>query len=94
MIETLEDPFLALSLAVSVGLILHLWLRRAGSLGQKILWSVALMVPLLGALFYLALYSAPPVQPEHLRAREHPDLWAAPTHHDASGHRNSIDHHD
>jgi hypothetical protein len=89
----LEEPFFALSLTVSGVLILHLWIRRRGSVGQKILWSILLAVPLLGALLYLAFYSPPVVQSEDLRAREHPDLWAAESNRTPSDHPGSLDHH-
>ena len=89
----LEEPFVALSLTVSGVLILHLWIRRRGSVGQKILWSIILAVPLLGALFYLAFYNPPAVRSEDLRAREHPDLWAAGSNHAPSDHHGSHDHH-
>lgn len=82
----LEQPFFALAFLVSGILILHLWVRRRGSIGQKILWSMILMIPLLGALLYLAYYIPPPIQPEHDQAREHPDLWAAPSGHDTFDH--------
>lgn len=82
----LQEPLFALSLTVSGVLILHLWIRRRGSVGQKILWSIILAVPLLGALLYLAFYNPPAAQSEDLRAREHPDLWAAESNHSSSDH--------
>ena len=82
----LQEPFFALSITVSGVLILHLWIRRRGSVGQKILWSIILAVPLLGAFLYLAFYNPPAVQSEDSRAREHPDLWAAESNHASSDH--------
>lgn len=85
----LDEPFFALSLTVSGVLILHLWIRRRGSVGQKILWSVILAVPLLGALLYLVFYNPPAIQSENLRAREHSDLWAAESNRAPSDHHGS-----
>jgi hypothetical protein len=89
----LQEPFFALSLTASGVLILHLWIRRRGGVGQKILWAIILAVPLLGALLYLVFYTPPKVQSDDLRAREHPDLWAAGSNHAPSDHHGSSDHH-
>ena len=72
-------PRMALALAVclSFALLVHLWLRRAGGVGQKLRWSVVLALPYLGPIFYVAFYVPPSIQPGHLQARENPDLWAA-----------------
>src|SRR5687768_11026115 len=44
MPSLLEQPFFALAFIVSGILILHLWVRRRGSIGQKILWSMILTI--------------------------------------------------
>jgi len=82
----LREPFFALTLTVSGALILHLLIRRRGSLGQKLLWSTILAIPLLGALLYLAFYDPPPVQLDDSRTREHQDVWAAQSDHDTFDH--------
>ncbi len=94
MIGILEDPMIDVLGAVSIAMIAHLWLYRGGRPGQKLFWSLVLLAPLLGPLFYLALYVPPSVQPEHMRAREHPDPWAAEYHHDGLDHHDSMGHHD
>jgi hypothetical protein len=51
---------LASCLFVSLCLIARLWFtRRRDSALRKILWSIMLLVPLLGWLFYAAFYHAP-----------------------------------
>lgn len=56
------NPFgpvvLAAALSVSAVLIYRLW-RRPDAPGKKILWSLVLLVPLFGWIFYGALYKPP-----------------------------------
>jgi len=55
---------------ISLLCIVHLWVVRRARLLKRIAWSVALLVPYLGPLFYGALFEPLPAQPEHVRARE------------------------
>lgn len=50
----------AVCLSVSLCFVVHLWLARRGDpvIGRGV-WTVILLVPLLGWLFYLAFYRAP-----------------------------------
>jgi hypothetical protein len=49
---------------------LHLWGRAGGGSAKKVLWTFVLLVPVLGPLFYGAMYDAPDEQEEGLRAGE------------------------
>ena len=49
-------------LCVSLALMNGLW-RREGTAGKKAFWSLALLIPVLGWLFYLAFYKVPASKP-------------------------------
>ena len=55
---------LAFSAGVSLLCLLHLWLRRPGSLARKAFWSIAVWLPFLGPIFYATLYRVPPKKPD------------------------------
>ena len=55
---------------VSVLCALHLWTKAQGSTAKKVLWSFVVLVPVMGPLFYGAVYDAPAEQDEDLRAAE------------------------
>ena len=55
---------------VSVLCVLHLWKKAAGSTAKKVLWSFVVLVPVMGPLFYGAIYDAPSEQDEDLRAAD------------------------
>ena len=65
----------AASALVSASLILCLWIRhRRDSLFKRCLWSLVLLVPVIGWIFYGGLYQPPSVQPEDMRAKETPGI--------------------
>jgi hypothetical protein len=66
----MPEPLWTVLGAVSAGFIVHLWARRHGSAAGKAVWSLALLVPALGPLFYLAMYEAPGEQADDLQAVE------------------------
>ena len=49
-------------LCVSLALMNGLW-RREGTAGKKAFWSLTLLIPVLGWLFYLAFYKVPASKP-------------------------------
>lgn len=50
--------FLALLETVGLLCLVHLWRRRdGGSVAKRLAWSLALVVPLLGPIFYGALFT-------------------------------------
>jgi hypothetical protein len=56
---------------ISAALILSLWVRyRYDHLLKRLLWSLVLLVPVIGWVFYGGLYRPPPVQPKDMRARD------------------------
>ncbi len=61
----------AISVSISLCLIANLWIRRrSDSLGRKLSWSIILLVPVIGWLFYAAFYHPPeasgvPASTEH-----------------------------
>ena len=57
-------PVLAFSAALSLACVLHLWLRRSGSLWRKAFWSLAVWLPLLGPFFYATSYGIPRKKPD------------------------------
>ena len=62
------DTLLLLASALlSAACIVHLWGFKAGSVLRKALWSVALLVPVIGPVFYAGVYRVPSKQPELLR---------------------------
>ena len=59
---------------IGVACVAHLWARRpARSVGQRLFWSVACLVPLVGPLAYGALYRPPSLLTEGEQARENRD---------------------
>lgn len=56
--------------AVSVLCAVHLWTRARGGTGKKVVWTFVTLVPVMGPLFYGAIYDAPAEQSEDLRAAE------------------------
>jgi hypothetical protein len=58
-----------LGFVISLLCVFHLWKRQDGGLVKKALWTVGLLAPYLGPLFYLPLYNPPSSQPMNLRAR-------------------------
>jgi hypothetical protein len=55
---------------VSVLCALHLWTKAPGSAAKKTLWTVVVLVPIMGPLFYGAIYDPPSEQDDDLRAGE------------------------
>ena len=53
-----------LSGAVSFACVLHIWLRRSGSLWRKAFWTFAVWLPVLGPIFYAAFYRIPRKSPD------------------------------
>ena len=49
-------------LCVSLALMTGLW-KREGTAGKKAFWSLTLLIPVLGWLFYLAFYKVPASKP-------------------------------
>jgi len=61
---------------ISAALILSLWVRsRHDHLLKRLGWSLVLLVPVIGWVFYGGLYRPPPVQPKDLRAQETTGLY-------------------
>ena len=59
----------ALSGLISVALIVSLWVRhRHDHLLKRLGWSLVLLVPVIGWVFYGGLYRPPPVQPKDMQA--------------------------
>jgi hypothetical protein len=56
--------------AISVASAAHLWIRARGSVTRKLLWTPVVLVPVIGPLFYGAIYDPPSEQDEDLRAAE------------------------
>gem|GEM_PF-3731747 len=56
----MPDGVVAIGLElVSVACLVHLWRRAPGGVLHKVVWSVLVLVPVLGPLFYGGLYSVP-----------------------------------
>ena len=53
--------FAGVYLCITIYLEAHLW-KRCGALSKKLFWATVLTIPLLGWMFYLAFYQAPPSQ--------------------------------
>lgn len=68
---------LILSCLISFACIIYVW-RKPGRPPEKIFWTVAVLVPVLGPLFLGAFYRPPVVQPPHLRGRENEDTYLTP----------------
>ncbi len=58
---------IALAEVASVACLVPLW-RASASVGRKLLWSVIVLVPVLGPLFYGGLFDVPSRQPDELQA--------------------------
>ena len=54
---------------IGLALVIHLWRQRA-SVVLKLLWTLVLLIPLLGPLLYGGLFEVPSPQPGHERAQE------------------------
>ena len=60
-----------LTVLVSGGLIIHLWVRHpVDTVLKRLFWSVVLLLPFVGWVLYGAFYSPPSVQPRDMRADE------------------------
>lgn len=60
-----------LSGLISAVLILTLWVRyRHDHVLKRLGWSLVLLVPVIGWVFYGGLYRPPPIQPKDMRAQE------------------------
>jgi len=58
------------SVTVSGALILHLWtVHRTDSLLRRLFWSLVLLIPLYGWVFYGGFYRAPGAGPLHWQDR-------------------------
>ena len=55
---------------VSALCIMHLWVRRPGSIAKKLLWTAILLFPIIGPLFYGAIYESLSEQEDVDRAVE------------------------
>jgi hypothetical protein len=62
--ELSQSSILVLSALLSLVCVLHLWLRRPGSIWRRVFWSIALWVPLLGPMFYATVYRIPSKKPD------------------------------
>jgi len=61
---------LAVWAAISVFLIMHLWLKhRQESRRKKLLWSLILLMPVVGWVFYGGFYNPPERGPTHWQDR-------------------------
>jgi hypothetical protein len=49
---------------VSLLCLIHLW-RKDGGLAYKLIWSVLVLIPLVGPLFYGGFYDPPSIKPGH-----------------------------
>ena len=56
--------------ALSAVCVVHLWTRATGGVGKKLLWSGIMLFPVMGPLFYSAMYEAPSEQDEGDQANE------------------------
>ena len=54
-------------LVISLIVLIFLW-RKKVSIYKKILWTLVILLPLVGPIFYGAFFEAPDVQPKHLRS--------------------------
>lgn len=73
-----DEKFLAFAglELLSLCFIAHLWIRRSGgTFGHKMVFSAVLLIPLLGPLYYLTLYSPPGPNRGADRASESRDAW-------------------
>lgn len=66
---------LGMSAALSLFCIVRLW-QMGGSLGERIFWTFALCMPVLGPIFFGALFRPPSVQGAGLRCAETPGVRA------------------
>jgi hypothetical protein len=52
----MHDWVLWALVGVSVVCVFHLWTQSGGSVMKKLVWSVVMMFPIMGPLFYGAIY--------------------------------------
>jgi len=71
----------AVSELIAIWCAVGLWRSRASIL-QKLLWSLVLMVPVVGPVFYGGMFELPAVQSEGLRSTNE---WDGPTSHEGPG---------
>jgi hypothetical protein len=57
----------AVSTLIALGCAVHLWRRRASVL-RKLFWTLVLLVPIVGPVFYGGMFEVPSIQPEGLRS--------------------------
>lgn len=67
---------LAVGWIISIVCLIQLWFIKRARWWRKVCWSIALLVPYIGPLFYGALFQPLPVQAEGLRARENRDVYS------------------
>jgi type VI protein secretion system component VasK len=68
--HTLTLALLLSSLCVSLFMALRMWLRHSDKpFFLKIVWTLVLLIPIVGWILYLGLFQPPPVQPLSHRAR-------------------------
>ena len=63
--------FLSINYFIVLICLFQLW-RTGSNVATKIIWTVVLLIPLLGFVFYGLGYSAPSVKPEEKRSEVHP----------------------
>ena len=51
---------------ISLVVLVFLWRQRI-PIYKKILWTLIILIPLIGPIFYGAFFETPSVQPKHLR---------------------------
>ena len=67
----------ALSETIAVWLIGRLWSRKVSApIPQKAFWTLVLLVPVFGPIFYGGFSSVPGVQPSDQRAKRTRNDWA------------------
>jgi hypothetical protein len=76
MHDFLTSMVLGIGLTISIILITRLWTTHArDSFSRKVFWTVVLIIPFAGLLFYLASYTVPPVLPPGARAEGNASGW-------------------
>ena len=63
--------FLSVNYLIVLICLVQLW-RTSSYVATKIIWSIVLLLPLIGFVFYGLGYNAPRIQPEEKRAEVHP----------------------
>ena len=73
--ETSVTPIILLGMSAVLSLfcIVRLW-QMGGSVGERIFWTFALCLPVLGPIFFGALFRPPSVQGPGLRCAETPGV--------------------